>query len=423
MEAEIIRKFCKTLDTRLLDKLSHRAQQLLIDGSYTCLFQKYGNQKAAVIALQHFGEITESADSWVYQGDFDLNGYQSLKRMGVVTIPVIPAEEIPEIRNKFLQTLRKFPEYKRDSNDPDRDSTGNPLVYVLGGFAALGNPASFHNELVRDIRRRCRKAVLPIFRTLIEHYADRHLQNPTNFEMLFDRMMYRMVSQQPVAESWHRDVMPKKAIQHNDEVFGGWINLDEKNQYSSCIPGSHLGVRQRDLEEGFATIPKDQVQAISKFRYKFPIPAGHIVIFPQYIVHEVVAQKSSYNMMRLFTGWRTTVADGFLHPDTLERLDTQAIMPIPGGMRPPMYAANHGSFFLWKQFRPIPNRDHKVNTIEWSQDTMQPVTLIDRPAKKDRLAYRIVKRWMDSLQQYNLPKYPAYTGEEIDLYRPQKITQ
>lgn len=422
MESKIIQKFCQTLDTKLLNHLSRTAQKLLIDACYTSLFQKHGKEEIAVKVLEHFGEIKRVSDSFVYTGDFDFFGYQSLKRIGVVTIPVIPPKEIPDVRKQFLETLRQFPEYNRNVNNPDLDSAGNPLVYVLGGFAALGNPASFHNPLVRDLRRRCREAVLPLFQVLIGRYTNEELRDNTNFEMLIDRMMYRLVSQQPSAESWHRDVMPREAIEENDEVFGGWINLDETNQYFSFIPGSHLGVRLKELEKGFATIPKEQVNIIGKYRHKFPVPPGHIVIFPQYILHEVVSEKSKHDMMRLFTGWRTTISRNYLHTEMSQLLQKQAIIPLPGGMQPPMYAANHGMFFLWKQFKPIPkDNDYKVNTIEWSNNTMQPRTLVERPANKDKPAYKILTREMRSLQYYGFPKYPEYTKEELKLYRPTRI--
>lgn len=423
MEAEIIQKFCESLDTSLLGQLSIRTKQLLIDGCYTSLFQKYGNQQTAEIVLEYFSEIEKVCGSWVYKGEFNLNGYQALKRYGVTTVPVIPRKEIYDIRKRFCQTLIGFPEYNRDPNDPTMDSAGNPLVYVLGGFAALGNPGSFHNELVRELRMRARDAIIPLFQTLINRYADKNLRKNTKFEVLFDRMMFRQVSQQPSAETWHRDVMPKEAIENNDEVFGGWINLDEHDQYFSCIPGSHLGIRQRELKEGFATISKADINVIGKHRYKFRVPPGHVIIFPQYILHEVVAQKSKYTMMRLFTGWRTTISNKTLHPNMEKHLEEQSIIPIPGGMKPPMYAANHGSFFLRKAFKPIPRiRNFQVSTIQWSNETMLPVTEVNRPAKGDKSAYKIVPRSMKSLKHYGFPLYPAYTDTEKQMYSPQYIT-
>lgn len=423
-DSEIIEEYCLSRNVNLLNQLSTEASDLLKDGCFECLFQKYGYQELAINTLIHYEEIIKVSDSWVYTGSLKglgLTTYQKLQRIGVVSIPVLEKSEISEYRKIFMNTLRTFPEYRRDSDNPDMDASGNPLVYVLGGFAALGNPASFHNELVRNLRLRAREQLLPLFREIVNRYGNPELRNNTKLEVLFDRMLYRMVSQTPVPESWHRDVMPKDKIKERDEIFGGWINLDTQEQYFSCIPGSHLRVILSELGSGFATIPEENVKIIGKHRHKFCVPPGHIVLFPQYILHEVVNQKASHNMMRLFTGWRLTVSDTYLYPDTEVRMDRQAIMPIPGGMLPPMYAANHGSYYLWKPIKPIPNQDHRVNLIQWSNNTMQPITLVDKPAKGDKPAYKVVKRYMDSLEEYGMPKYKAYTKAEKQLYKPTKL--
>lgn len=421
-DLDIMDEYCQSGQLKLLDNLSSNAVALLIDGCFECLFQKYGYQKLAINTLIHYEQIKRVANSWVYTGSFDgLNTYHQLQRVGVISVPVLEKSELAGYRKKFMTTLRTFPEYRRDPANPDLDASGNPLVYVLGGFAALGNPASFHNDMVRDLRLRARGRLVSLFRNVIKRYANKNLRNNTKLEILFDRMLYRMVSQAPVPESWHRDVMPKDKIEKRDEVFGGWINLDDKDQYFSCIPGSHLGVILSKLEPGFATIPKDEVKIIGIYRYKFRVPPGHIVLFPQYILHEVVNQKASHNMMRLFTGWRLTVSNTYLYPETEDRMDRQAIMPIPGGMFPPMYAANHGSYYLWKPIKPIPNQEHRVNLIQWSNNSMNPITLINRPAKGDKPAYKVVKRYMDSLEEYGMPKYKPYTKEEKRLYKPTKL--
>lgn len=315
---KIIDDFCKNLDPSLLHMLPSEIKEFFIDNSYTCLFQKYGNQAAAKVVLKYYDEIKELPRSFVvntkkygnivyvdssgkivdkdtkrkpifrmFTGEETRNmkSYDYLKRLGVAIIPVIKKEEIPGIRKEFINTLRNFPEYIRSPENPDKDSNGNKLLYVLGGFAALGNPASFHNDLVRNMRKRCRKAVIPLFRELIDNYEDKELRSKTKLEMLFDRMMYRNVGQAPSAESWHRDVIPPKNIEENDEIFGGWLNLDMTDQYFSCIPGSHLSISQKKLKPGFATIPPDQIESISEYRHKFIVPPGHMIIFPQYIIH------------------------------------------------------------------------------------------------------------------------------------------
>ena len=500
-DEENIKVFCSTLNVDFLDKLSVSAKEFFIDKSYNCLFQKYGKIELAKIVLEHYNEIKTVADSLVvntenygnieyvdsdgkkvnkhklsfrkFKNGCILEGYESLKRLGVVTVPVIPLKDIPIVRDEFIDTLRNFPEYKRNPDNPDEDSSGNTLVYVLGGFAALGNPASFHNELVRNLRKKCQIAAKPLFKKLINSYANKKLQSETKLQILFDRMMYRIVSQKPTPESWHRDVMPAKYIEENDEVFGGWLNLDTTDQYFSCIPGSHLNVKQRELEEGFATISAKNIDAISEYRHKFIVPPGHMIIFPQYILHEVVAQpiKGLNNMMRLFTGWRTTVSTDYLHPDTEKLMRQQAVMPLPSGQLPPMFSKSHNSYFLWREYGPIPkDESYKFNLIEWSNNTFSEKVLKDYdsappPKKKfdindlvviklkqsvpyriieilpdsmykiqnkfethivhisklNRPAYKLVNRILKSLEEYGFPLYTPYTKEEMELYKPQKI--
>lgn len=90
-------------------------------------------------------------------------------------------------------------------------------IYVLGGFAAFGNPASFHNSLLRKIRLKCREKAMELFRIMSKN-SRRHL---SRLEMLWDRFMFREKGQTPSDETWHRDVIPCNKIDEWDEVFGG----------------------------------------------------------------------------------------------------------------------------------------------------------------------------------------------------------
>jgi hypothetical protein len=505
---KIIDDFCKNLDPSLLNMLPPEIKEFFIDNSYTCLFQKYGNQAAAKVVLKYYDEIKELPRSFVvntkkygnivyvdssgkivdkdtkrkpifrmFTGEETRNmkSYDCLKRLGVVIIPVIKKEEIPGIRKEFINTLRNFPEYIRSPDNPDKDSKGNQLLYVLGGFAALGNPASFHNDLVRNMRKRCRKAVIPLFRELIDNYQNKELRSKTKLEMLFDRMMYRNVGQAPSPESWHRDVIPPENIEENDEIFGGWLNLDMTDQYFSCIPGSHLSISQKKLKPGFATIPPDQIKSISEYRHKFIVPPGHMIIFPQYIIHEVVSQPIGgvENMMRIFTGWRTTTSKECIHRDIRDKIKRQDVMLLPSGQQPPMFGASHDTYFRWTRFNPLPkDKTYKVNLNEWSENTFSKKLLIDydskAPSKKGfeindfvviklspsilyrviekisdtlykiqrqsdlkefkediktlmRPRYKQVSRNLKSLVEYNFPMYREYDEEEISLYKPKKI--
>lgn len=412
----IISHICKEFDGAVFDKLPIQFINLFIKYSYACLFYKHGNQILARTILIHTREIQSS----IYNGQLyivyknvyknTLSPYESLKRLGVTTIKVLEADEIQQYRTDFTKTMYDFPEYKRSEINPTLDSHGNPMVYVLGGFGALGNPGSFHNPFVRKLRLRIKKCVIPLFKEVIKNIPGGH--HTVNLEMLVDRMMFRTDSQAPSVEAWHRDVVPPEKIYDADEIYGGWINLDTKSQFFSCIPGSHLGVSLKLLKKGFSAIPKDTIPHIcTGNKQLYEIPPGHIVIFPQYIIHEVVSKKTDHDMMRLFTGWRTTTSTKFLHTDMRERFKTQAIIPLPSGQLPPMYSANHISFLKNKPFKPIPKNDVKVTVETWSRDAIKDVFIVDK----------VVQRFMNSLEKTDVQMYYPYTESEIEEYLPKPL--
>ena len=284
------------------------------------------------------------------KGNYDnLSHVEQLERAGVTTLEVIPPEELKKYQKKFDTTLQGFPEYRRDSNNATLDKERNPLVYVTGGFAALGNPASFHNELSRKLRIIGYQKMKLLMKEYVSRLGYIDPRKPYNLQALSDRIMYRNKGQKPVAEAWHRDVMSPGKIEYEDEVFGGWINLDSQDQYFSCIPGSHTTEVQKTLDAGFATLTdavsniytqnsqkkptpsilKPYIAEVTKYRHLFQVPPGYMVVFPQYILHEVVANKAQYNMRRQFTGWRLTPSKEPLYP--LEEFDQQAVIPLPGG--------------------------------------------------------------------------------------------
>jgi hypothetical protein len=372
--------------------------------------------------------IYEYAVFDIEKGKYDqLSPVKQLERAGVTTLEVIPKKELKKYQKNFDATLQKFPEYRRDPDNPTLDGKGNPLVYVAGGFAALGNPASFHNEFSRQLRIMGYEKM----RILIKEYVSRlgytSPKKSYNLQALSDRMMYRQKGQHPTAEAWHRDVMPPDKIEYEDEVFGGWINLDSHDQYFSCIPGSHATEVQKTLDAGFATLTdaiikiyarddqekptpaelKPYLAEVTKDRHRFHIPPGHMVIFPQYILHEVAANKAQYNMRRQFTGWRLTPSKTPLYP--LELFDEQAVIPLPGGMIPPMYARNHLSYFQEKQFKLTD--ETKYNLTEWSVASFRKRCLVK--SKKDK---PIIQRHMESLTAYKFPLYPPYLKKERSIY-------
>ena len=345
--------------------------------------------------------------------------YELLKN-GIVVIPFLNKHELPNIRKKFKETVSKFPEYK-DTTYP-----------VLGGFAAFGNPASFHNPFIRKLRKDVYTYLLKV---LFKDYAS--VDNSSlKSEMLFDRMLLRRKGQNPSVESWHRDVCarpPKSSLIKGDNILGGWLNLDNSNQYFSCIPGTHSGVELYSLTPGFATFNKEEVIELNKKRQKIKIPPGHLVIFFQHIIHEVLPNKAPNDMYRLFHGFRLTTSNKPLFENDYKKrkvFEDQAIPRLPSYQLPAMYSKNHQSCFTGlpkKKGQPLigkfklPGQTDKTNLIWWSEQTFKDNVLEEYKRGRDKLKYIKVEREMNSLKDYNLLLYTPYTDNEKLLYKPQLL--
>ena len=251
------------------------------------------------------------------------------------------------------------------------------------------------------------KSIHPFFKKLIKNYDYPKLRDNFKLEILFDRMMYRKKGQKAVAEAWHRDVIMKGKINKRDEIFGGWINLDSHDQYFSFIPGSHLGILASEIHSGFDTMVnnltrqflddksvklatqdmkqndrkkyidkliKNTMNKINKYKYRAVVPPGHIILFPQYILHEVVATPAKHDMMRLFNGIRLTTGEKTLN--SVDMMNDQKIPLLPGGMYPPIYSANHGSCFLGIPIlKKIKDTDYKVKKT-WVNDIVSKLIFL-----------------------------------------------
>jgi hypothetical protein len=340
-----------------------------------------------------------------------------LERVGVTVIKVINKDDIPELEDEYLETLRGFTEYTRKKSDPDLNGEGDPLVYVLGGFAALGNPSSFHNPMVRRLRREAKEAIEPVLR--LYRKDDR-----VKLEVLFDRMMNRPPGKKPVAEMWHSDVNPPEYTLPGDVFFGGWLNTTSVDQFFSFIPGSHLGVRYSHLRGGFAQVPKKYKDNLGAVKKSFKVPPGYAVIFPQYIKHEVLAVSDNTRYTRrLFLSHRLTMDTESKIPDKLKMMRNQEVMSLPSGQNSVMYSTQHYKYKDNNTMVPIPTiPKYKITTTGWSVDSFVPEALITM-APKGKDPYQLVKMVMPSLKYLSkknstVKMYTPYTDEEVTMYFP-----
>jgi exodeoxyribonuclease-3 len=489
-----IDEYCKKRDTTLLDILDTVAKEKFISMCVRVLFQSPditeggANKEIAMEVLEHFGVVksfykAQGKNIIHYTGNMDTSDpVKELLYIGVTTVPVYSPSELTDIGEKFDEACLTFPEYLRSASNPSKNPDNQDLLYVLGGFGAYGNPASFHNMFVRDLRNRANQSVKnKLLKPLVTSYPDQKFAKKLKSQVLFDRMMNRPAMQEPTAEAWHRDIIEKSTgnIAPGDIIFGGWVNTSKHPQAFSYIPGSHLGVDLYSLKSGGFAEPgaifdksigtvqkkiknsedddekeklkselkelrgkrKKLYELFKQYKSRTVVPPGHAIIFPQYILHEVVSKGVNHAVKRVFTGYRLTTSNELLmvdkktrKPTLLDNVKNQSIMRLGGGMLPPIYSANHGMSFLHKKFfiygsknpkhgkKADAKNQIKETTITWSNKNFKDVCKINRPARNGKDAYQIVKRYMNSLKEMGLPLYPEYTKKELEIYYPQDLT-
>lgn len=185
---------------------------------------------------------------------------ESLRLRGYTVVPCLDLVMLLDVRRGFDDAIQAFPEFKPGAE-----------AYVMGGFGALANPASFHNLVVRRLREWCMHASVE---GLWRDYVDTPGRRGARLEQIIDRMMLRPKGTQPTSESWHRDVAILPAGHEGDETFGGWLNLDDTTQFFHCVPGTHTQPRDAG-KKGFATIADKELKATYKAAYeRVEIPPG-----------------------------------------------------------------------------------------------------------------------------------------------------
>ena len=314
---------------------------------------------------------------------------------GFVVIPCLDQNDLKNYRSKIDNMLMNMPEFKPHQKVLSR--------YVMGGFSALGNPGSFHNMIMRELRER---AHVRCFEEVFNHFlkTDKNLK----FEQVIDRFMFRPRGASPSAESWHRD--ESLFAEDSDTIFGGWLNLDDEDQIFSCVPGTH---RDTSKNKGFAKISnKSDIENFNKTKKQVQIPPGHVLVFYERMVHEVVSKKKKFDMYRLFLGWRLTYSDKSLIDNLDVLLKNQAIIPIKSGQLPPMYSKMHWNF---------PKQRDALEKFSMAfKDSILTQRIVKQGNDKGRI-YKVVPLHMKSLNEMGLRLYPNYTKLELDMYFPASL--
>jgi len=340
---------------------------------------------------------------------------------GVVVLPLLGQAEVDLFRRALQECQQQFPEFETPAEMP----------LVMGAFGAYANPSSFHNPFIRTLRMR---TAAPMIRFFAEVCSQRRDPTGWRLEMLFDRTCVRRRGTVIAGETWHRDLNPAIMVpdaddpeifrpRSDDEVYGGFLNLDEagRSQLFECIPGSHLDEitarRANGTESGFhaEVLPRDRTSRV------YEIPPGHLIIFRQCILHNVMPRRLSADSYRQFRCWRLVrheqrplqdMLPG-IHKTLEETIREQGVPRLPSGQIPPLYSANHGSLFLWREDERSPRR-FAAKVVPVCRKTKRA----GRTSKYPGASYTVPHRFMRSLQEYGLPMYPPYTAAEQSLMRP-----
>jgi len=377
-------------------------------------------------------------------------------RSGVTVIPFANATQLAQLRAELAAYVNSMPEYKESGLKPNAygkdeemfepDPAGfqkganqnassfanDDFFPVEGGFAALGNSSSFHNDFVRKLRMAAHVAVV--------ESREVPIAPDENFEQVADRLMVRRSEKNPTAEAWHRD--EAKFAVPGDTVYGGWVNLDtNRTQVFSMVPYSANEVDGQN--KGFSQIRESEHVDLVRRSFRVEVPPGHILIFNERTIHEVVARPlkpsektgksgSELARCRLFFGWRTTKGSEPITPNLLARLDAQEALPIKSGQHlhpnpppgappdypgpPAMYSKLHPTNFplLLKRL---------ASHLKPAATNLYMYQLGGKQAQRFPNGLVAPKLYMPSLRELNaadpsIEMYGPYSSEEISILMP-----
>lgn len=310
----------------------------------------------------------------------------SLREDGVVVYPVFTPEETAALVEKLAAELTSAPEFAKASVDLSK----HPMVG--GGFAALGNPSSFHSPTVVATREALYAATVKQLSKFKNPDDDRKV------EVLIDRVLYRNPGASVGGEQLHRD---KSDGEPTDTVFGGWVSL-ESTQYFHFVPKTHrLDQTMPGCSSGFVKLSTGfcKLSAGEKAYYKpsmvkIEVPVGHAIIFFQNIVHSVAGGKAKTRIMRQFHGYRLTHDDKSIVPGLEAIIAAQGVVPLKSAQVPPMIPK------LW-------NVNWQMKRDTFYQGIYGTKTPWDYINKDTRVHF--------SLTKCSLPLWPSY---DTSIYHP-----
>lgn len=353
---------------------------------------------------------------------------------GAVVLPMMDTTSRADWEARMWKSFDEFPEYL---------SKGKHAQRVLGGFGGYGNPSSFHHPAIQLLRTKIKQFCAETLFLPFIKLKRWHLENIL-YECLYDRVCVRWQKfRAPTAENWHRDIYDGTEYKlrqlpatlpgnKRDMLCGGWLNLSSEDQFFVCNLGTHVGKDAEDAQEkagGFAKISnkevlkKCKIDLVSQQNKRFGVltcdkkgrvvvPPGHILIFPQSLMHAVVADKGPEKPgLRLFFGHRITKETVPLF-ENLERVVNENAVPrIPSGQTPPMYSKNHYTWFN-------DDRQESIDTFRnWGKRTFKPQCLFERKLTTGNGTYFTPGDAKNNVKFYNNERtMPSLSAMGFDVY-------
>lgn len=293
----------------------------------------------------------------------------------VTTFPVIEFDNLAALREEFEQTCSAFPEFILGARP-----------HVLGTMGALGNPASFHNQLVRRLRAMVHPKALEALRELTDEPGN------VNVHQLFSRMCVRPAMMEKQSECFRPSSWSSlPAACKGDVIWEGWLNLGPGQQYFCCYP---------DALEGSGSGLSEEQSVVTTIT----IEPGHAILFKQRVHQSMMWVKYPADSYRLFLGFRTTPSSEPAYD--VDRITTEMVVPLlPSGEKSPMFSSMHDSGYMLVK-----------ETIPWSDKCIKPEWRVHlhREGKMTMMCPRIIYR---GVAQY----YPPYSPEELAILRPKPL--
>ncbi len=229
----------------------------------------------------------------------------SLVENGWCVVPFLEEDRLKELNGKWRGMGEHWIEYKNSMPFWEKSLTQHPYINCV-------NPSSFHDPLVRSLRREVKRHMMPYFK---EYNKEK------NVEMLFDQVCLGVNTDLPSKSKvkWVYGINDThKRITNGDEFFSGWVNLNTTtvDQFfyfpiakTKAQPAYKITVRQtRELDQMYKDLKLKPVS----------IPPGHILIYKEefltYPPDPMERMYVSFRLTRIPTGTWYTIdgLDGYI---------------------------------------------------------------------------------------------------------------